>query len=305
MPELKNVFCRGAFVVVLMIAGFAGCVTQTKVVAVREPAAASTTITQEKFILPKVMFLIDEKSLGTIATAEVEAMATSILRQKGGQVVDQDMVRANLKKDQQMLKSVGDNRGAAALGVQYGADVIIVGEAVAKPSARRIAESNLRTYEAVVTLRAIRTDNSETIASGSDVASIVALEDVSGSSKALKSAAAKALDSLLPVMIKEWRNVAKATDKGNSSAVSMTVGGVDQAWKLKAIREKLRGIPDLKNVVQKSYTMGVALFDLESSLPAEELAEKLVLEPPQGLKFQILDVSRAKIELRTVAAPAQ
>jgi len=283
----------------------AGCSTTNNVVTVVRPSEPVTVAKEEKFVLPKVMLLIDEKSLGTIATAEVEAMATSILRQKGGQIVDQDMVRANLKKDQQMLKAVGDNRGAAALGVQYGADVVIVGEAVAKPSARRIAESNLRTYEAVVTLRAIRTDNSETIASGSDVSSIVALEDVSGSSKALKSAASKALDALIPVMSKEWQNVSKTAGKENYSAVSLTLGGVDQAWKLKAVREKLRGAGDLRNVVQKSYTMGVALFDLESSIPAEELAEKLVLEPPQGLKFQILDVSRAKIELRAVEAPAQ
>lgn len=305
MSESRSVSCRSVFAVLLMIAGFTGCVTQTKIVTIRTPETAATAVKDEKFIMPKVMFLIDEKSLGTIATSEVEAQATVLIRQKGGQIVDQDMVRSNLKKDQQMLKSVGDNRGAAALGVQYGADVIIVGEAVAKPSARRIAESNLRTYEAVVTLRAIRADNSETIASGSDTASIVALEDVSGSSKALKAAATKALDLLVPVMVKEWQTVAKSAGEGKFSEINMTVGGVDQAWKLKAIREKLRAMPILRNVVQKSYTMGVAIFDLESSIPSEELSEKLVVEPPEGIKFQMLDVSRAKIQMRAAVVPQQ
>lgn len=297
---------RAVVAVFLMFAGLTGCTTRQTIVTIRESAAAPALVEQEqKFIMPKVMFLIDEKSLGTIATAEVETQAAALLRRKGGQIVDQDMVRANLKKDQQMLKSVGDNRGAASLGVQYGADVIIVGEAVAKPSARRIAESNLRTYEAVVTLRAVRSDNSETIASGSDTASIIALEDVSGSSKALKAAASKALDILVPAMVKEWQSVARGAGGGNYSVVSLTAGGVDQAWKLKATREKLRGMTILRNVVQKGYTLGVANFDMESSIPAEELAEKLVLDPPEGLKLQLLDVSRAKIELRAVAAPAQ
>ena len=40
---------------------------------------------------------------------------------------------------QQLLKMAGDPRGAAALGLQFGADVVIMGEVVAKPSARRIA----------------------------------------------------------------------------------------------------------------------------------------------------------------------
>ena len=278
----------------------------SKAVSVVLLLAMASFARADKAMLPKVMFLIDEKSLGTIATSEVEAQATSMLKAIGVQIIDQDMVRANLKKDQQMLKAVGDNRGAAALAVQYGADVIIVGEAVAKPSARRIAESNLRTYEAVVTLRAVRVDNSETIASGSDTAAIIALEDVSGSSKALKAASTKALDILVPAMIKEWRNAAKPAGIAKSSLINMTVGGVDQAWKLKAIREKLRGMSVLKDVVQKSYTMGVAIFDIESSMPAEELSEKFVMEPPDGLKFQILDVSRAKIQLRAVlSAPQQ
>ncbi len=249
---------------------------------------------------PHVMLLIDEKSLGTIATAEIEAMAVQMLLDSKLQVVDQDMVRANLKKDQQMLKSVGDNRGAAALGLQYGAEIIIVGEAVAKPSARRIAESNLRTYQAVVTLRAIRTDNSETLGSSSETASIVGLEDVSGSSQALKTAGRKALESLIPGMKEKWE--AGGGSEGGTS-INVTVGGIDQAWKLKAVRECLRGMTDvIANVVQRSYTAGMAVFEVESVVPAQQLSEKLVLAAPAGLKFQILDVGAAKIELRAVAS---
>lgn len=256
---------------------------------------------QAPVVIPRVMILVDEKSLGTIPTAEVEGMAIAMIRKAKGQIVDQDMVRSNIKKDQSLLKSVGDNRGAAAIGLQYGADVMIVGEAVAKPSARRIAESNLRTYEAVATLRAVRTDTSETIASASESASIPALDDVSGSSKALKAAARTALETLIPEMTAEWQNVAKRETKTGSS-VAITVGGVDQLWKVKNLREHLKGMSGVKNVVQRDYTSGAAIFEIESSLPTEELSEKLVLSPPEGLKLQVLSVSKAKMELRAVAA---
>jgi hypothetical protein len=249
---------------------------------------------------PHVMLLIDEKSLGTIATAETEAMAVQMLLDNRLQVVDQDMVRANLKKDQQMLKSVGDNRGAAALGLQYGAEIIIVGEAVAKPSARRIAESNLRTYQAVVTLRAIRTDNSETLGSASETASIVGLDDVGGSSQALKAAGKPALEKLIPAMTAKWE-AGGGAEGGNS--ISVTIGGIDQAWKLKAVRECLRGMTDvIANVVQRSYTAGMAVFEIESVIPSQQLSEKLVLAAPSGLKFQVLDVGSAKIQIRAVAS---
>lgn len=244
---------------------------------------------------PKVMLLVDEKSLGTLPTSEVEAMGVALLLERGIPTVDQEMVRANVKKQQSLLKSVGDNRGAAALGVQFGADVVIVGEAVSKPSARRIAESNLRTYQAVVTLRAVRTDNSENLASASEEASIVGLEDVSGSAKALKTAARPALESVLDQLQVRWETPANAPAR-----IGLSIGGIDQAWKLKAMRDQLRGLKELSSVVQKTYAAGAVVFEVESTLSAEQLAEKIVLGAGPDLGLQTLEVAPASIQLRAV-----
>lgn len=255
---------------------------------------------------PKVMILIDEKSLGTVPTAETESLATRLLIERQVNVVDQDMVRANLQKTQQSLKAAGDNRGAAALGQQFGADIVLVGEAVAKPSARRIADSNLRSYQAVVTLRAVRTDNSATLASVSEGVSVVGLEDVAGSIKALRAASSKSLEQLIPGMLEGWQK-AQVSPSGQSTVVKtvmieLTVGGIDQIWKLRALRDRLRGMTGkVRAVTQKQYAAGVALFELESLLPAEELAEELVLNAPEGLKLQVLEVAAGKINLKVAA----
>ena len=141
----------------------AGCVTPTgpaqAPVASRPAPAPRPTVRKQSVapsFLPRVMIIVDEKSLGTIATAEVEAMAVKKLIAQNVPVVDQDMVRANIARSRQMLIAAGDNRGAAALGTQFGADIVLIGEAVAKPSARRISDTNLRSYQAVATLRAVR-----------------------------------------------------------------------------------------------------------------------------------------------------
>ncbi len=264
--------------------------------AVAKPVAPS--------FLPRVMVIVDEKSLGTIATAEVEALAIKKLLAQEVPVVDQDMVRANVARSQQMLVAAGDNRGAAALGAQFGADVVLIGEAVAKPSARRIGDTNLRSYQAVATLRAVRTDNSATLAAASEDVTHVGLEDVSGSAKALRGAGEKALDALIPEMLAKWTpgNVAGDAAKAFPHRVEISVGGVDQMWKLKAIRDNLRARPTkLRNVAQRSYAAGLAEFSLESALPPEELADTLVLEPPEGLKLQVLDIGGGRIQLRAVA----
>ena len=54
--------------------------------------------------MPRVMILVDEQSLGTIPTAEVEAMAIRMLLDQGVQVVDQDMTQSNLAKGQELFR---------------------------------------------------------------------------------------------------------------------------------------------------------------------------------------------------------
>jgi len=110
---------------------------------------------------------------------------------------------------------------------------------------------------------------------------------------------------LIPAMIEAWE---KGGGVGGSETalthVSVTIGGVDQMWKLKALREQLHGLGlKAQNVVQRNYTAGMAVFDLDSPLSAEEFSELLVLKPPQGLKLQVLNISAGKVDLRAVAAP--
>ncbi len=283
---------------------FSGCVSgpEHSEVATRAvpPSRGEAKGPDRPAVLPRVMIIVDEQSLGTIATAETEARAIRKLLERGIPTVDQDMVRANLARGQQILQMAGDNRGAAALGAQFGADIVLVGEAVAKPSARRIADTNLRSYQAVVTLRAVRTDNAMSIAAVSEDATQVGIEDVSGSAKALRAAADAALDRIIDEMLAKW-TPSRSPAAAFSHAIELTVGGMDQIWKVRAVRDTLRArTQDVRNVVQRSYTTGVAVFAIESKRPAEELAEELVLAPPEGLKFQVLDVAAGRIQLRAV-----
>ncbi len=251
---------------------------------------------------PRVMVIVDEKSLGTIATAEVETLAITKCQELGVPVVDADMNRSTIARGQQLFKMAGDNRAAAALGLEFGAEVVIIGEAVAKPAASRIADSNLRTYQAVVTLRAVRTDNAQTLTAASKDAGVVALEDVGGSAKALRAAAELTLSELVPEMGRKW--AVRSSEPANPfpHSVEIRAGGVDALWKLKALRDNLRSRNDeVDQVIQRSYAAGMAEFSTHAALPAEELAEALVLQPPEGLKIQILDIAAGNIQLRVDA----
>lgn len=256
--------------------------------------------------LPKVMVMIDERNLGTLSTSELESMAIEMLADRRIETVDQSLVQNNLERVQKALRGAGDNRAAAAMGRDFGADVVLMGEAVAKPNAAKIGETNLRSYQASVTIRAVRVDNAVNLATASEIATAVAMDDVTGGSKALRAAGEKSLKKAIGQMIVKWNGTSIATGEAEKVNISLTVGGMDQIWKLKATRQKLKAMKkSLANVTQRSYAQGAATFNVVSLLPAEELAEELVLHPPEDLKIQVVEIQPTAISLRVIEAPGE
>ena len=255
--------------------------------------------------LPKMLVMVDEKALGSISTSEIETMAVKMLGEKGIETVDQNMVQSNLERIQKAFRGTGDNRAAAAMGREFGADAILIGEAVAKPNASKIGDSNLRSYMASVSFRAVRIDNSVNVASVSETATVIAMDDVNGSSRALRAAGEKALRKIVPELVEKWENPnAKGTAYEQRATITVTVGGMDQIWKLKEMRVRLKGMTkEVESVAQKSYVQGVAVFSVKSFVPAEELAEALVMNPPEDLKVQVVEIREATLNLRVVEAP--
>ena len=257
--------------------------------------------------MPKVLVMVDEKALGSVSTSEIETMAVRKLADKGIETVDQSMVQANLERIQKALRGAGDSRASAVMGREFGADVMLIGEAVAKPNATKIGDSNLHSYIATVSFRAVRVDNSVNVASSSEMATVIAMDDITGSSKALRAAGEKALDVVISGLLAGWDKSSAAAAKAmEKTPIEITVGGMDQIWKLKEMRVKLKSMKKtLENVVQKSYAQGAALFRVESLIPSEELAEELVLNPPEGLKIQVVEIKPAILSLRVVEKPEE
>lgn len=153
---------------------------------------------------PKVMVLINEKGLDRQPSAEIEALTLPLLMDRKVPVVDRDTVQANLKKIRKLMAANGDEQGATAAGMEFGAEVVIQGAAEVKRTASRIGGSNLQTYQGVVNLRAICTDDGSLLASVSESKNAIALDDVIGSAKALRSAGNSAVPTLVDSLLAAW-----------------------------------------------------------------------------------------------------
>ncbi|MBR2839077.1 MAG: hypothetical protein IKE55_09855 [Kiritimatiellae bacterium] len=255
--------------------------------------------------LPKVLVMVDEKVLGSISISEIETMAVKELGDKGIETVDRNKVQQNLERVQKAIRGAGDNRAAAALGREFDADVVLIGEAVSKPNAAKVGESNLRSYMVSVSFRAVRADNAESMASASETATIIATDDVDGSSRALRTAGGDALKKVVGEMVKKWLAAGSSSSgDGTPHELEMTVGGLDKVWKLREIRLRLKSLrKEVESVSQKSYAQGVATFVVTSLVSAEELAGTLVVNPPEDLKVQVVEIRETALSLRVVEVP--
>ncbi len=201
---------------VVLLAFLAGCATPP--VAPVHPAAIPP---------PRVMTMIVEKGAGTVTSAAgIDSMALPLLMQHNVPTVDPNMVQSNLKKIQASLSQSGDEQGAIEVGLQYGADVILTGQAEAQCIANQIAGSNLKTYQGTVNLRAICTDDARVLAMASATANAIALEDGGGTVKSLQAASRKALEELVPAMLLAWdrKQAVAATQPASGLSLSAARG---------------------------------------------------------------------------------
>lgn len=177
----------------------AGCATAPPLPAAK-PAAEPLRTTPP----PRVIVLLNEKDAGGAAAAEAESAAVNYLVAHNIPVVDRAVVQSNQEKIQALLALAGDDQGAAAIGMQFGADVILRGEAEARQTAAGIRGSKLNSYQGKLDLRAIDADDGQILAAAAAAVPAIAMDAVNGSAQALQSAAARALPELLPKLLAAW-----------------------------------------------------------------------------------------------------
>lgn len=247
--------------------------------------------------VPRFMLLIDEKNMGTYSMADAERVLANALLKRGAEVVDAELVKTKVNRDKALHAMTSGPKAAAALGLSFGADVIIVGRAIAKGSADRVKDTSFRSYRATVSLKAIRTDTAEIIDIDTATAAKIHVDDIIGGSQAIQAATAMVTKRMLPKILKQWRLVAS----GKPHKIQLTLGNVNQVWQVAAVkkllRKKIRGVDD---VVQRSFVSGVAVFDVFWKGGCQKLAEALTMARPRYFRIKVVGVTDAKLDAKLV-----
>lgn len=245
---------------------------------------------------PRVMVLVEEKNLGTYSISEAERLITQTLLDRGIEVVDADFIKSSVTRDKLLHAATGGPNAAAAMGLRFGAEIVIVGEALAKGAATKLKNSEMRSYNGSITLKAIKSDSAQVLSTSFKSAARMHVDDIAGGSAAIQQATASALEEFIPALLDRY-----APSSTNANQVRLLVSNVSQLWQLSVIKDTLRQQKSASDVVQRNYVSGVAEFDLNWRGGTDTLAEELTLANPEYFKLRVLAISPGKLDLQLVS----
>ncbi len=252
---------------------------------------------------PKVMVLIDEKVGGLYGTTAWEnvGQAESTIIEKllaaGFNVVDPQTVRANITRDKALRMLEGDAKAAAAEGLKYGAQVVIMGKAFSKNAGGRLYGTRMQSIQATVQARVIRTDTAQILSARSATGTKVHVDELQGGALAIKEASEKLADQLMQDIINKWRSEVY----GRSQEITLMISGLTSYRHLSAIKRFLeKETQGVRAVHQRSYTSGVAELMIDYGGKSSNLADELANRDFPGFRLEPTNVTPNRVDVKVV-----
>lgn len=253
--------------------------------------------------MPRLMVLIAEQNVGqahpsyfwdSVDLSVAENVFQSNFLQDGFTFVDRASVQGELKTITRRGADLNNNL-AARLGKKVDAELVVIGKAFAK-AAGNVAGTSMKSLQANITARAVRTDNGMVIASAAEHAAAVHIDDITGGSEAIKKATEKLAENLKAQIIAKWQS-----EVSSAGLVSLTVRQIksyaDFMTLKDALKEEVRGV---KNVYIRKMQAGTAQMDVEFQGSALSLADNLAVKKFKGFSLDVTAVGQNSLEMNMV-----
>ena len=274
--------------------------------------AISTLMRRKK--MPRLMVMIDEKNIGETATAAhyleadlntAESELMNKFMEKGFRFVDAATVKQNLNREKEAAILEGDVKQAAAVGRRSGAEVVLVGKALAKATEVEAFGARIRSQQSTVTVRAIRTDTGDIIATGTEQGKTSHIDDVTGGTIAIQKSCDALAEALMSKILDRW-----STDVTTGGTLTLRVNGVEDYGQLNQFKSSLKyTVRGVTGVTQRDFSNGYAVLELEMKGNSDDLAQRLSAAKMEGYRIKVTGVSEGGVTVQLVptagTAPAE
>ncbi|MCK4390227.1 MAG: hypothetical protein KAV83_08325 [Desulfobacterales bacterium] len=258
--------------------------------------------------IPTIMFLLSEQDIGEPSpqywwgqsplgthVSLTENVFSEYMGDKGFVIVDRAALGRDIQLGPEYMRPELSDDDAVKLGKELGADVVIVGKAVACYSGN-ILDENMKSIQAAVFTRAIRTDSGAVIASSQGTRAALHSDDRPGGTEALMLSASVVAWDLVKQIAAKWRK-----DARQHVLVELVVKGIREYADFVGFRRHLKNdVRGIRNVYLRSIKAGEAKMDVDFMGNARILADNLMLQRFENIAVNIFQVSEKEVKLELI-----
>jgi hypothetical protein len=261
-------------------------------------------MTEGKF-LPKILILVSEQNLeGTspkywwgrqplVSNTNSDIALAKTMKNRGFPVINARHIPQTATIDEKYDKPDLDKKQATDLGRALKADVVLFGKAVVERT-QNVMEQNIRSFKAIVSVQAVRTDTGEEIAATTQSAVTANADEAVGAGNALSAAGSLAAETLSGHILAAWQK-----EEAQTNPIEIVVEGTDNLTNFEKFVRIIKEIPDVSNLQVKEIKAKETVVGLEFKGTAKKLADTLMLRSSGSVGINIFEVSKnhLKIEL--------
>ena len=224
-----------------------------------------------------------------------ESVLHDLLSQKGYNLVDQETLVAIARNDAALTSAKGSVPADAALRIASGggADVVIIGKAVARAAALTVSGTNMRTSQANVSARVVDADTGQLVASYSASANVAHINPSAGGAEAIRKATLDLAQNLNRQIVAKWSR--KVNNTRSVRVVIHNAQFVDIAKIRSLMRERLNLV---ETTEEHGYADGTLSLDAEINGSVWDLGEEITRSPMDGYKFKITSFTANTLTLQ-------
>jgi len=251
---------------------------------------------------PRMMVVVEEETdIQSKGNGEKPTMSEIALIQNfsesGFDLVDQVAIRKGLKREQIVQAVAGNNRAAAAMGLQFGADIIILGKAVVKERVKSGIDTYQKFVQANISARALDVNTGSIISIGSEytISSIEERTDTDIYSQLIKETCRK-----LSRYFVDKFNIISPEKRDEFAKIYLTIENINVS-QLSVLRNILKNeVPGILSFLQKSYITKVAQIEVEFAGDIESLINEIVVKNYGTFQIKISSFIENKIHLQVI-----
>ncbi len=253
---------------------------------------------------PRTMIMIAEQNIGhewyawwwgahheQTEMGVVENTFIDVFTQKGFEFIDHAAAAKELKVTTAYKVQDLNAAQAQTLGNQADAEVVITGKALAKLYGD--IGGGMMSVQADVSVKAIRTDTGQVIASATTHGAAVHITPEAAGIDALKKASQSAADQMMEKILAVY-----SREAGSTRSVNITITGLNKTQFVKfkdVLRNQVRGIKDLH---ERGFNGSVAKISVDSKSSAQVLSDELLLKDFGAFGVEVIGSTANSLELK-------